>query len=86
MFRIPDFYKIEMTYEDAKEIISRHDDGLLGGMEEMRKQWNAHCVKQSEEMRNEDGDYTSDDDFYDKWIYEVNAFNVVYKTMQPLFA
>ena len=27
-----------------------------------------------------------DDDFFDNWKYEVNAYNVVYTSMKPLFA
>jgi hypothetical protein len=38
--------------------------------------WERHC---------NDVD-ASDSDFYENWIYEVNAYNVVVETMKPLFA
>ena len=79
MFRIPPFNQMnEMTFEEAKGIITGLGGGtktLLDGLEYMDNMWKEHCF-------NED----DDDDFYDTWIYEVNAFNVVFKKMQPLFA
>ena len=78
MFRIPQFNQMpEMTFEEAKGIIT-HVGGtksLLEGLEYMDNMWKEHCF-------NED----DDDEFYDTWIYEVNAFNVVFSKMQPLFA
>jgi len=78
MFRIPAYNQMpEMTFEEAKGIISTigGSKGLLEGLEYMDRMWEEHCF-------NED----DDDEFYDTWIYEVNAFNVAYKEMQQLFA
>jgi len=79
MFRIPAHNLMsEMTFEEAKSIISRlgvKSQSLLDGLEYMDNMWNEHCFNEDE-----------DDDFYDTWIYEVNAFNVVFNKMQPLFA
>ena len=78
MFRIPHFNQLnEMTFEEAKGIISTigGTKSLLDGLEYMDNMWKEHCF-------NEDDDA----EFYDTWIYEVNAFNVVFKKMQPLFA
>ena len=79
MFRIPNFNQIpEMTFEEAEKIIKRlgvKSQTMLDGLEFMDDLWEEHCF-------NED----DDDEFYDNWIYEVNAFNVVFKKMQPLFA
>jgi len=65
-FRIPNFYKMEMTFEEAKNVLD-NGNGLLDGMERISKMWEQHCNKTDAE----------DDDFYDTWIYEVNAFNKV---------
>lgn len=68
----------EMSFEEATKIITRvsgEGKTLLDGLEYMDNMWNEHCF-------NED----DDGDFYDTWIYEVNAFNVVFNKMQPLFA
>ena len=78
MFRIPTHNLMpEMTFEEAKGILTNIGDtkGLLEGLEYMDNMWKEHCF-------NED----DDDEFYDRWIYEVNAFNVVFKKMQPLLA
>ena len=79
MFRIPNFNQIpEMTFEEAEKISKRlgvKSQTMLDGLEFMDDLWEEHCF-------NED----DDDEFYDNWIYEVNAFNVVFKKMQPLFA
>ena len=81
MFRIPDFYKMpEMTFEEAKRILTFNDKGLLGGMEHINEHWDRYAAGNAGDM------YEDDDDFFDTWQYEVNAYNVVYSTMKPLFA
>ena len=77
MFRIPIFYKETPTFAEATNVITRHGTGdLLGGMKSMVKIWNDHC-----ELHTED-----DDEFFENWCYEVNAYNVVHKGMSQLFA
>jgi len=39
--------------------------------------WNTHCTLDTE---------MDDDDFFDVWVYEVNAYNVVFEGMSKLFA
>ena len=76
MFRIPHFYRIEMSFEEAREFLTSYG-GLLEGLERVQKAWNDHCASP---------DRYSDDDFFDQWRYEANAFNVVSASMRPLFA
>ena len=78
MFRIPAFYKVEMTFEEAKSMLKRLTikDGLLEGMVYMNTMWDEHCAT-------EDAD---DDGFYGMWCYECSAFNIIYEKMSPLFA
>jgi hypothetical protein len=74
MFRIPAFCELEMNFEEAKNTIAIKGD-LLAGLKHVDEMWERHC---------NDVD-ASDSDFYENWIYEVNAYNVVVETMKPLF-
>lgn len=79
MFRIPTFYKFETTFEDAKKVMTTYGRGdMLEGMMALDRVWEEHC---SGSPRFED-----DDDFYDCYEAEVNAYNKVFETMKPLFA
>ena len=80
MFRIPSFYEMpNMTFEEAKNVLEIDGD-LLKGMEHFSEHWDRYASGNADDM------YADDDEFYDTWIYEVNAFNVVFNKMQPLFA
>ena len=74
MFRIPAFCELEMNFEEAKNTIAIKGD-LLAGLKHVDEMWERHC----------NDDDASDSDFYENWIYEVNAYNVVVETMKPLF-
>lgn len=76
MFRIPDFFQVEMSFDDATKTISRlTEGGLLEGLEYMNKKWDEHC----------NADDADDDDFWGMWCYECSAFNIVFNKMSPLF-
>ena len=77
MFRIPSFNQMKMSWDEAVSTIKgRGDDGtLISGMEKMLDLWNEHC---------EDG-LDTDDNFFDHWVYEANAYNVVFSGMSQLF-
>ena len=76
MFRIPEFHKMEMTFEEAKGVLTINNS-LIDGMEHVDAMWEKHC--------SDDTVYEDDDDFYEHWVYEVNAYNKVFETMKPLF-
>ena len=76
MFNIPNFHKMEMTFEEAKGVLTINDS-LIEGMEHVDAMWEKHC--------SDDTIYEDDDDFYEHWVYEVNAYNKVFETMKPLF-
>ena len=76
MFRIPNFHKMEMTFEEAKGILTINNS-LIDGMEHVDAMWEKHCSDETI--------YEDDDDFYEHWVYEVNAYNKVFETMKPLF-
>lgn len=75
MFKISDYYKMDMSWDDAVAFITGCGCGdLLKGLENMNIIW--------EDVLD---DYMTEDDFYDQYIYEVNAFNIVYEGMSKLF-
>ena len=83
MFRIPSFYKFDTNYEDAKTIMTQYGRGdLLEGMEAMNRVWDEHCASYNCDHAH----FTDDSDFYEYYEAEVNAYNKVFETMQPLFA
>ena len=51
-------------------------------MEAMDARWNEYCKSSFTETPQ----YEDDDEFFDTWQYEVNAYNVVFESMAPLFA
>ena len=79
MFRIPNYFEMnDMTWDEAVRIIKGRGDGtLIGGMEEMNDYWNRHAEDNSP--------YETDTEFYENWIYEVNAYNIVFEGMSKLF-
>lgn len=75
MFKISDYYKMDMSWDDAVALMTGCGCGdLLKGLENMNTIW--------EDVVD---DYMTEDDFYDQYIYEVNAFNIVYEGMAKLF-
>lgn len=83
MFRIPSFYQSEMSFDEAAQVIKSHGRGdMLEGMKAMSRAWDEYLASEgSNNARFED-----DDDFYDNYEVEVNAYNVVFKGMSELFA
>ena len=60
MFRIPTFNKMEMTFEEAINIIEIDGD-LLKGMEHVSEHWDRYCADETL--------YTDEvGDFFDTWI------------------
>ena len=81
MFAIPDYYVDTPTFEDAVRTVKYQGNGdLLAGMEAIEARWNEYASGKMDMV------YRDDDDFYEHWIYEVNAFNVVFETMGALLA
>ena len=79
MFRIPSFYQNTVDFTSAWNTITNFGRGdALEGMEAMNRVWEEHA---SGSDRFED-----DDDFYEWYEAEVNAYNVVFENMGKLFA
>ena len=80
MFRIPAFYKFEMSTKEATQVLTLYGLGdLLGAMEKMDRNWNEHCTGTGAIV------FDSDSDFYEYYEAEVNAYNVIYAEMSKLF-
>ena len=76
MFKISDYYKMDMSWDDAVALMKNVGRGdLLKGLENIQQCWDDLVM--SDDM--------DDDQFYSDYIYEVNAFNVVYEGMADLF-
>ena len=75
MFRIPSFYKETVDFTTAWNTITNFGRGdALEGMNAMHRVWEEHCASGEE-----------DDNFYDNYVYEVNAYNAVFENMGKLF-
>jgi hypothetical protein len=78
MFRIPNFYENAVSFDEGVIAMKNHGRGdLLEGLQAMDRCWEEHC---SGSPRFED-----DDDFFEYYEYEVNAYNVVFENMSKLF-
>lgn len=77
MFRIPHFHQMnDMSFEEAVNIMkSRARGDLLAGLQSMDQLWSDYIASDDQD----------DEEFYDNWCYEVNAYNVVVENMRPLF-
>ena len=74
-----------MSFDEAVKLMERlapinTDKDLLAGMQWLSDEWDAYA------NGDQDDDFDCDSDWYDHWIYEVNAYNVVFKEMSKLFA
>jgi hypothetical protein len=80
MFRIPSFYQETVDFKTAWNTITNFGRGdALEGMNAMNRVWEEHCASGSDR-------FEEDDDFYEWYEAEVNAYNVVFENMGKLFA
>ena len=88
MFRIPEFFEVPMTFDEAAKIIKGRANGdLLAGMEYMNGVWDRYLADQNAFYKGEKDEmiYGDDEDFYDHWCYECSAYNIVFEGMSKLF-
>jgi len=77
MFRIPEFCEVEMSFEEAWNMMARRGGGdCLEGMKSMDRLWSEYCASDDQD----------DDMFFYHWGYEFSAYNIVYEGMSELFA
>ena len=88
MFRIPNYFQMDMTWDDAVRTIKGRGNGnLLDGMEAMNRVWERHVNDQNAFYAGETDEmiYGDDDDFFEHWCYECTAYNIVFEGMGKLF-
>jgi hypothetical protein len=77
MFRIPEFCEVEMSFQEAWDMMARLGDGdCLKGMKSMDQLWSDYCASDDQD----------DDELFYEWGYEFSAYNIVYEGMSELFA
>ena len=89
MFRLPSFYEVEMSFDEAWNMMSRHGRGdCLEGMKAMERAWDEFLACERAFYRGEVDEmvFGDEDDFFDHYMYEANAYNIVYEGMSELFA
>lgn len=88
MFRIPNFYQEEVEFSQAWETMSRHGRGdCLEGMNAMNRAWDEYIASQNALFNGEVHvvAFEDDDEFFEHYAAECNAYNVVYEGMGQLF-
>ena len=79
MFRIPSFYQETVDFTSAWNTIKNFGRGdALEGMNAMNRVWEEHASGSDR--------FEEDDDFFEWYEAEVNAYNVVFSNMNKLFA
>jgi len=82
MFNIPWQYQMDMDLDMAEAVLRtagrRALTPVIDSMENVKSKWELHCSGHDF--------FTDDDEFFEFWQYEVNAYNVMYEAMKPLFA
>ena len=79
MFNIPDMYKMNMSFETAEHVMSSQGENgvtIIDAMENVKSKWELHCSGHHF--------FVDDDEFFEFWRYEANAFNVLYTEMKHL--
>ena len=77
MFNIPDFYKRHMSLDEAVLIMRGNNGVIIDMMENLDEKWELHCSGHHF--------FADDDEFFECFEHEVNAYNVIKQHMMPLF-
>ena len=88
MFRIPNFHQQELEFSQAWEIMTQHGQGdCLEGMNAMNRAWDEYIASQDALFNGEVQvvAFEDDEEFFDYYGTECNAYNVVHEGMSQLF-
>ena len=89
MFRIPNFYQDEVSFQEGWNIMKSHGQGdTLEGMNAMDRCWAEYVASQNDFFNGKVAvvAFEDDDEFFEYYSNEVNAYNAVFSNMQPMFA
>tara|TARA_R100000951_G_scaffold17197_1_gene13708 strand:- start:2589 stop:2837 length:249 start_codon:yes stop_codon:yes gene_type:complete len=78
MFNIPKMHQMDMDLDMAEAVLRGAKTTVIDTMENVKSKWELHCSGHDF--------FVDDDEFFEFWQYEVNAYNVMYEAMKPLFA
>jgi len=80
MFNIPYMYKMDMDLDTAEAVLRGWSQSttVIDRMENVKYKWELHCSGHDF--------FADDDEFFECWQYEANAYNVIYAAMKSLFA
>ena len=79
MFNIPKHYQMDdLSFEMAERILKGSNTSGITMMENVKEKWDLHCSGHHF--------FEDDEQFFECWMYEVNAYNVMYNEMKPLLA
>ena len=78
MITIPKIYQMNMDLDTAERVLRGAETTVIVMMENVKSKWELHCSGHDF--------FVDDDEFFGFWEYEVNAYNVMYEAMKPLFA
>jgi len=69
---------MDMDLDMAEAVLRGAKTTVIDMMENVKSKWELHCSGHDF--------FVDDDEFFEFWQYEVNAYNVMYEAMKPLFA
>jgi len=69
---------MDMDLDTAEAVLRGAKTTVIDMMENVKSKWELHCSGHDF--------FVDDDEFFEFWQYEVNAYNVMYEAMKPLFA
>ena len=78
MITIPKIYQMNMDLDTAERVLRGAETTVIVMMENVKSKWELHCSGHDF--------FVDDDEFFEFWEYELNAYNVMYEAMKPLFA
>ena len=77
MFDIPKMYQMDMDLDTAEAVLRGAKTTVIDTIENVKSKWELHCSGHDF--------FADDDEFFEFWQYETNAYNVMYAAMKPLF-
>jgi hypothetical protein len=89
MFIIPKFHQNEVSFQEGWNIMKSHGQGdTLEGMNAMQRSWKEYNASQDAFLTGKVAvvAFDNDDEYFEYYSNEVNAYNAVFSNMNQLFA
>lgn len=88
MFTIPKVHQEEFSFQEGWNIMKSHGHGdILTGMFYMQRAWKEYNASQNDFFNGKVAvvAFEDDDEFFEYYFNEVNAYNAVFSNMNQLF-